>query len=135
MRQDVSLKRSRDQSPDSEVIFSLLGIIAKIPAEGKAVNTKPQIIKRRAAPPKTTVRAHQRDELSLGHADDAKSQDTRTASPSLPPQNELAEIQALLRPPDSPGLSDWGIPPPSTGACDTALEVGPKASKLDAVLK
>ncbi|KZV76486.1 HCNGP-domain-containing protein [Peniophora sp. CONT] len=108
IQHDVSLKRSPDQALEK--------------AEGKNVNSKPQIIKRRAAPPKTTVRAHQPDERPAQHVGNAKSQPPRTASPSEPPQDELGEIRALLRPPDISGLPDWGIPPPSTAACDSGLE-------------
>ena len=39
------------------------------------------------------------------------------------PDDELARIRQLLRPPEIPGVADWGIPPPSSTACDPALEV------------
>ncbi|KAJ8503150.1 hypothetical protein ONZ45_g11113 [Pleurotus djamor] len=36
--------------------------------------------------------------------------------------DELADIRALLRPPQIPGLDDWGIPPESTEPCNPAIE-------------
>ncbi|KZT72853.1 HCNGP-domain-containing protein [Daedalea quercina L-15889] len=36
--------------------------------------------------------------------------------------DELARIQRLLRPPEIPGVEDWGIPPPPSTPCDPALE-------------
>lgn len=36
---------------------------------------------------------------------------------------ELANIEVLLRPPDIPNVSDWGIPPESTEPCNPEIEV------------
>ncbi|KAK7044917.1 HCNGP-domain-containing protein [Favolaschia claudopus] len=45
-----------------------------------------------------------------------------TSSLAADPQDELARIRALLKPPPIPGVEDWGIPPPSTKPCDPALQ-------------
>lgn len=38
--------------------------------------------------------------------------------------DEPARIRRLLRPPEIPGVADWGIPPSPSTPCDPALEVG-----------
>ncbi|KAJ7598426.1 hypothetical protein C8J56DRAFT_769691 [Mycena floridula] len=36
-------------------------------------------------------------------------------------QDELAALRALLRPPEIPGLHDWGVPAPSQKPCDPVI--------------
>ncbi|EPT03830.1 hypothetical protein FOMPIDRAFT_1022036 [Fomitopsis schrenkii] len=38
------------------------------------------------------------------------------------PDDEPTRIRRLLRPPEIPGVADWGIPPPPSTPCDPALE-------------
>lgn len=38
------------------------------------------------------------------------------------PQDEMARIRALLRPPPIAGVDDWGIPPEPTGECEPEIE-------------
>ena len=53
-------------------------------------------------------------------SNDATTSSERVATED--PPDELARIRLLLRPPQIPGLDDWGIPPESTAPCDPVIE-------------
>ncbi len=39
------------------------------------------------------------------------------------PEDEIARIRAILKPPPIPGVEDWGISPPSTEPCNPSIHV------------
>lgn len=62
------------------------------------------------------------------HAGEVNESDqTRNGGQDEPDQDELTQIRALLRPPPTPGVQDWGIPPETTEPCDPALSVRPRS--------
>ncbi|GLB45176.1 putative HCNGP-like protein [Lyophyllum shimeji] len=90
------------------------------------------IIRRPPATAKTHARAHLSDEAPHDIKSPSTIQDDLSEAPmdldtpppsEVPaePEDELARIRALLRPPPIPGVEDWGIPPPSTKPPDPAI--------------
>ncbi|KAI0032865.1 HCNGP-like protein-domain-containing protein, partial [Vararia minispora EC-137] len=99
------------------------------PTARKTVSAKSQIIRRRPATTKVAAQVpplesipSPRTQPFVGPSDSEQLTQFLPSSSSIPPQDELAQIRALLRPPDILGASDWGIPPPATTPCDPSLE-------------
>ncbi|TFY76024.1 hypothetical protein EWM64_g7989 [Hericium alpestre] len=111
---------------------------ADMPAEQRrsAAPSKSQIIIRRPAHPKPNTRAHistdvemQGVEPSQPEASTSSDKASSARSTSRPQDDqesaqsdELARLRALLRPPEIPGVADWGILPPSDDPPDPAIE-------------
>ncbi|THH17476.1 hypothetical protein EW146_g3345 [Bondarzewia mesenterica] len=119
--------------------FSIMGPMFGCGQKARRQPTqKPQIIIRRPAHPKPHTRTHISDDIhstpvpapsASDHSEAFNSNSASTsitAQENLPdqshPLDELVQIRRLLRPPEIPGVADWGIPPPSTEPYDPAIE-------------
>ncbi|KAF7798477.1 hypothetical protein EIP86_009698 [Pleurotus ostreatoroseus] len=96
-------------------------------ASASAAGLKAQVIIRRPAHVKTHPRAPLPDDepgpSSVAVPTFSQPPADEEDEPRAPtPPDELTQIRALLRPPPIPGVDDWGIPPPPTGACDPEIE-------------
>lgn len=87
------------------------------------------MIIRRTAHPRGHPRAHISDDIinepPQSVASSSTPEDTSKELSSIhssSEDDELAHVRDLLRPPQIPGVVDWGIPAASTAACDPTIE-------------
>ncbi|CAK5271775.1 unnamed protein product [Mycena citricolor] len=100
-------------------------------SEPRKVSNKSQIIiKRPPAQHKTHMRAVASDPIADSSPEGLEQPEASTSALPQPklalpgltePADELVRIRELLRPPQIPGLDNWGIPPASGAAPDPAI--------------